>query len=177
MDIKTTHPNATQDISADYFHQKDEWFLSTLGALTAQWELAEFQLTLFLCAITGIKGQIDLLTILNAIGPAGKVRMLQSMIKFHINQDDHKAEALAILKKYDKLRARRNKYIHAMWTTDPGEQSSSPQSFMAVSRLKTYPASRKHLRLLCEDIQDLINEFGQFYDDIGHVLIIDALPG
>ena len=148
--------------------------MSTLGALTAQWELAEFQLSLFLCAVTGITHQHDLLQILNGIAPAQKVRTLKGFVNFHLRTEDQNEAATSILKRYDSLRSRRNKFVHALWTPDPDGARSSPQTFAAVSRLKYHTASRKHLRKLCEEIEHLIDDIGDFYENSGHSMLIDS---
>jgi len=88
---------------------------------------------------------------------------------------DNQQAATAVLNKYDSLRNRRNKYVHALWVADPAGQSSSPQTFGAISRLKYHSASRRHLRKLCEDIEDLLTDISKVYDDNGHVLRIDPL--
>jgi hypothetical protein len=171
--MATNHPNAEREIASDFFDDQDNWFLATLGALTAQWEAAEFYLSLFLCAITGIKHQHDLLQILNGFGPAQKVRTLRSLVDFHVWDKDQNEAARRILNLYDRLRKRRNTYIHALWMADPDAAKSSPQTFAAVSRFKHYSASRKHLRRLCEEIETLVDDIGEFYEASGNVMIVD----
>lgn len=164
-----THPNANQEIASDFFQEKDEWFLSTLGALTAQWELAEFQLNELVCGITGFTHKHELRKILSEIrGAAQKVRFLNTLITLHIPDESPREEPVKIVKKYDGIRKRRNKYVHAMWKYDPNGMTSSPQTFTAVSRLQKHAVSRRHLRQLCEDIQDLISDIHLFYQNSGH---------
>ena len=175
MALVSNHPNAEREIASDYFVDMDKWFLSTLGALTAQWEAAEYFLSLFFCAVTGITQQHDLLQILNGMSPNQKVSTLKGLVNFHIQDEDQKKVANSILKRYDSLRRKRNKYVHALWMVDPGGATSSPQTFAAVSRLKLHSASRKHLRKLCEEIENLIDDIGNFYESSGHFLLIDSI--
>lgn len=165
----STHPNAKQEIASDFFDSKDEWFLSTLGALTAQWELAEFQLNELVCAITGFTHKRELRKIISGLGGSfQKVKFLRTLIKLHIPDKAQQQEPNAIVEKYDGLRSRRNKYVHALWKQNSDGVNSSPQTFAAVSRLKQHSASRRHLRQLCEDIQDLIGDINRYYSHKEH---------